>query len=60
MPADSWIGGEILGAASQFAVDGAGVAPRCPIGRKEDWEILLPQSRGASVLAFPERPVSHV
>jgi hypothetical protein len=43
MSADSWISGEILGAVSQFAVDGAGVVPRCPIGRKEDWEILLPK-----------------
>jgi hypothetical protein len=43
MSADSWIGEGTLGAASQFAVDGAGVVPLCPIGRREDWEILLPK-----------------
>jgi hypothetical protein len=53
MSIDSWIGGEILGATSQFAVDGAGVVPRCPIGRNEDWEILLPKVADRVCSHFP-------
>jgi hypothetical protein len=53
MSVDSWISGEILGAASPFAVDGDGVVPRCPIGRKEDWEILLPKNADRICSRFP-------
>jgi hypothetical protein len=53
MSVDSWISGMILGAASQFAADGVGVAPRCPIERKEDWEILLPKVADRVCSGFP-------
>jgi hypothetical protein len=53
MSTDSWISEETLGAASQFAVDGAGVVPRCLIGRREDWEILLPKVADRVCSRFP-------
>lgn len=53
MSVDSWISGKILGAASQFAVDGAGVVPHYPIDRKEDWEILLPKAADRVCSRFP-------
>jgi len=39
-----WIGRETLDSVSLFSADGAARVPRCIIGRKEDWEILLPSS----------------
>jgi hypothetical protein len=39
---NSWVGKEALEAASHFSADGATMITRCLIGRKEDWEILLP------------------
>lgn len=40
---NSWVGKELaLETASYFSVDGAAMIPRCLIGRKEEWEILLP------------------
>jgi hypothetical protein len=33
---DSWLGEEVLGTASHFAVDGVGIVSRCPIGKRED------------------------
>jgi hypothetical protein len=53
MPTDSWVGGEVLGTASHFAVDGAGIVPRCPIGKREDWEILLPKAVDRICSCFP-------
>lgn len=39
---NSWVGKETLEAVSHFSADGATMIARCLIGRKEDWEILLP------------------
>ncbi|RHN60180.1 hypothetical protein MtrunA17_Chr4g0022721 [Medicago truncatula] len=39
---NSWVGKETLGVASHFSVDGATMILDCAIGKREDWEILLP------------------
>ena len=53
MSADSWVGEEVLGTTSHFEVDGVGILPRCPIGRREDWEILLPKTADRICSRFP-------
>jgi len=37
-----WLGKETLEAVSLFSTDGATRIPRCLIGRREDWVIILP------------------
>jgi len=39
-----WIGRETLELVSFFSADGVARIPRCLIGKKEDWEVLLPTS----------------
>jgi hypothetical protein len=49
---NSWVGKEALGVASHFSADGAAMIPRCLIGKKEDWEILLPNVSDRVCLCF--------
>jgi hypothetical protein len=53
MSTDSWVGEEIVGTVSHYAVDGAGMVPCCPIGRREDWELLLPKVADRVCSHFP-------
>jgi hypothetical protein len=53
MSTDPWVGEEILGTSSHFVVDRVGIVPRCPIGRREDWEILLPKAADRVCSRFP-------
>jgi len=49
----SWVGKETLKAVLLFSINGVLRIPRCLIGRREDWEIILPTTSDRICSRFP-------